>query len=465
MPHEPGTDRIAIASWLMTAPIPADRTLFDGIAPLPPAARLALTPDAGAPRRYWTPRYRRRSGVTVEEAGAEVRLALERGVRRRMGPPTESALLLSGGIDSASVAGVACAGPEGDPRPGRSYSAVFPRHPRIDEGPLIREIAAALGIRATGLQLNGGGILAGALPYLRAWELTPSTPNLFFLHPLLARAAADGTSVLLDGEGGDAIFWFTTALLADRVKRGRLLSAWSLAGRFPEYGVPTTWRTRVNQLRQWGRPRDFNPPPPAWLTLEAPDASATSGAAPRAEGAPRWWRAHLDAVLGIGSQIVHDTSRRHAALSGIEPRHPLLDVDLIELALSLPPELAFERRYNRPVLRAAVAGLVPDAARLRPYKSNFDVVLFDALAADLPAIERLLLEPGAETPAFADRAGVEAQLAHPPDAPGERREWSMSIWHLTTMECWLRQRAGADPVPPALAPLLAPADYSFIDLR
>jgi asparagine synthase (glutamine-hydrolysing) len=162
--------------------------------------------------------------------------------------------------------------------------------------------------------------------------------------------------------------------------------------------------------------------------------------------------------------MLHDTSRRHASLSGIEPRHPLLDVDLIELALSFPPELAFDRRFNRPVLRQAVDGLVCEEVRLRPYKSNFDPVLIAGLKADLPAIERLLLGADAEVGAYADRRLLHAYLASPPTGAGQLREWALTIWNLATTECWLRGEAGRDLVPKDLLRRLKPARYSFTQI-
>jgi asparagine synthase (glutamine-hydrolysing) len=461
LPRAPAPDAVAVAHWLVPAVIPENRTIYEGVEAVAPATFLSLGEGEIATRRYWRPRYRHPGRLSVAAAGEQVHASLRRAVERRAGPADSSAVLLSGGIDSASVAGIAAAGATGL-RPGRSYSAVFPGHPEIDEGPLIGSIAAHTGLRATGLRLDSGGLLSGALPFIEAWGLLPPTPNLFFLHPLLQRAASDGTRVLLDGEGGDAIFWYSTALLAERVRRGRFLSAWSLAGRFPEYGVATSWRTRLRHLRQWGRRRDFSPSHPQWLRVDP--SLLEDPPAPEKRDGPAWWSAQAEGILGPGSRMLHDTSRQHAALSGIEPRHPLLDVDLIELALSFPPELAFDRRYSRPILREAVQGLVPDGARLRPYKSNFDPVLISSLDADLPAIQGLLLAPEAEIGAYVERRELERYLSSPPATPGPRREWALTVWHLATTECWLRLLAGRNPLPKDLQRELKPAVYSFVQI-
>lgn len=462
LPTRPPPDDVAVAHWLLPAAIPEERTLFAGIEEVPPATCLTLGSGGAEARCYWAPRFRRQRGLSFAEAGAQARELLVQAVERRAGEGEEGAILLSGGIDSASVAGVSCGCLAGNERPRRAYSAVFPRHPEIDEGPLVAAIAAHNRLRATAVEVEPGGLMAAAAPYIETWQALSPTPNLSFLRPLLDRAAADGVRVLHDGEGGDAVFWHSAPLLRERLRRGRPLSAWSLAGSFPEYGMPTTWRTRLGHLRQWGRNRDFSPVRQPWLAvdlrlLESRDPE------PPVQG-PSWWVAQVAGILGPGSRMAHDVTRRDAGLSGIEARHPLLDVDLIEGVLSFPPELAFARRFNRPVLREAVAGLVPDQARLRPYKSNFDPVIVAGMEADLPLVEALLLAPGAHVGAYTDREALSAHLGAPPAPLGARRAWAMSLWFLATTECWLRLQAGEEVLPPDALSSIGTPGYSFSSL-
>jgi asparagine synthase (glutamine-hydrolysing) len=461
LPSRPPPDDVAVAHWLLPSVVPEERTLFAGIEEVPPASCLTLGRGGAQPRRYWAPRFEQQRGLSFAEASAQARDLLTRAVERRAGGSESTGVLLSGGIDSAGIAGISCNRLADEQRPLRAYSAVFPRHPEIDEGPLIATVAAHNGLAATAIEAQPGGLLAAAAPYIETWGTPPPTPNLSFLRPLLDRAAADGVRVLQDGEGGDAVFWYSAPLLAERLRRGRALSAWSLAGSFPEYGVPTTWRTRLDKLRQWGRSRDFAPAPQPWLAVDPGLLEARESEPPGA--GPAWWVAQAGGILGPGSRMAHDTTRRNGALSGIEPRHPLLDVDLIEGVLSFPPELAFERRFNRPVLREALAGLVPDEARLRPYKSNFDPVIVAGMDADLPLVGGLL-GPGAHVGAYTDREALAAHLASPPQPLAARRAWAMSLWYLATMECWLRLQAGEEALPGDALSSIGTPSYSFSSL-
>jgi asparagine synthase (glutamine-hydrolysing) len=423
LPATPAPDEQAFEHWLSTSTHAGDRTLLRGVHTLEPAHYVELSRGgASAPRRYWEPAFRGPAGG--DDAVAAVSRALVRAVARRASDAESTAILLSGGIDSAGVAGVAASLPEAERRPRRAYTVTFPRHPEIDEGPLTAAVASAAGLDATSLRLESGSVIGGALPYIEAWLTPPSSPNLFFLRPLLDRAREDGTRVLLDGEGGDAVFWHASVLIGDRLRSGRVAAAWSLAGRLPEYGLPTTTRRRLRELREWGMRQ----------------------AGPRANE-PRWWRFLTDGVVGPGSRLLHDVSRRHAALAGLEPRHPLLDLDLVELVLGLPPELAFDRRFNRPLLRQALDGLVPDDVRLRPYKSRFDPVLADGIVGDLPLAERLLLQDAPELAAYVPRRELEELLRARPADPPALRSWASRVWQLALAECWLRTLSGEPALP------------------
>lgn len=459
----PGPDEVAIANHLVSGMVPENRTFYSGIAEVSPATVLEFGQDGARATRYWTPSHSSRRGLSVSEAAECSRGLIERAVARRAAAGTETAILLSGGIDSAAVAGVAARLLPPEQRPTRAYSAIFPRYPEIDEARLIAIVAADTGLEATGMDVGPGGMLRAALPYISTWLAPPTTPNLSFMRLLLDRATEDGTRFLLDGEGGDALFWHSAPLLAHRLRRGRLLSAWSLAGRFPEYGIPTTWRTRVDRLWQVGRKRDSAPAPQPWVSVSPELLEVEPGQRLCGDG-PSWWREWVEGILGPGSRMVHDITRRGGALSGIEPRHPLLDVDLIEEALAFPPGLAFDRRYNRPVLRDAVAGYVPDEVRLRPYKSNFDAVIAAGTDADLPVLRALLLDPGAHVAAYTDSGAVGELLDERPGDQGERRMRANSLWRLAAIECLLRVQAGEVILPAAALNVIRSPGFSFSGL-
>lgn len=463
LPTRPGPDPLALAHWVMSTGPQAGTTLFAGVSSVRAGHCLRVEPGSVHARRYWSPSFRPAlRGSPAEQAGP-LRAALEVAVSRRH-RPTGSGVLLSGGLDSSTVAGLAA-------RQGRigAYSAVFPDYPNLDEAALIDQTVAMLGIESTRIVVRGGSTLDGALAYLEAWKVPPTSPNLFFWMPLLERASADGVEVMLDGEGGDELFAFSPYLLGDLLARGRFGRAFELAHRWPGEPDPPGRRLVLYRLRMAGlaalvpgaahqllhRLPGRLRPAPGWLPARLARDWAQSDQSAygwKQLAGPRWWAYIVDMVTrGAGPSAVYEHARRRAGLVGASARHPLVDVDVIEAALGVDPELTFDPRYNRAVLREAITGLVPEAIRVRRGKSNFDA-LFHALLAgpELPAARELLDPVRAELRAYLDMAALHRELfgQHPRAIAGGLGRWAILVWRLLTAECWLRaqQDGGRAPV-------------------
>jgi asparagine synthase (glutamine-hydrolysing) len=115
-------------------------------------------------------------------------------------------------------------------------------------------------------------------------------------------------------------------------------------------------------------------------------------------------------------------------------------VDLVETLLDTPPELSYDPYVSRPLLREAMAGLLPESVRARPTKSHFDALFHEALAGpDLALARGLLGGADARSGAYVDLARVRAELlTSPPEEGSERMNWAIGLWRLLTAECWLR---------------------------
>ena len=163
--------------------------------------------------------------------------------------------------------------------------------------------------------------------------------------------------------------------------------------------------------------------------------------------APRWWAFLADLLTRQAEELgIREYFRRRGRMVGVESRHPLGDLQLMEEMLTAPPELSFDPHLSRPVLRASVKGLVPDQVRLRPQKSVFNGVSAESLrCTDWQLACDLLVRRDAHVNAFVSREYVRERLfgGPPPDAgPGAAR-WAAQVWRLATTECWLRQQADA----------------------
>jgi asparagine synthase (glutamine-hydrolysing) len=473
LPSRPPPDLASLAHLLGPSGESVDSTLYSGMHRLPGGHVLTARRGGQSRSRYWELRYRSPDRRTREEHVAGLHDVLATAVRRRS-VGSETGIMLSGGLDSSTVAGLGSTLPP-DRRPRRAYSATFPNHPTVDEGDLIARLCDVLALEGTRIVVQRGSVAAGALEYIEHWRLPPPSPNLFFWFPLLRRAAADGIHALLDGEGGDELFGLSPYLIADHVRHGRVRAAGEAIRNFPGGGPHVTRAMIKPFLLRFGlkgaapawleaavrRRRGGAVYAPAWLRPQLVEAYMdcdTRTDWKRIHG-PRWW-AHLVHIVtrGLGAASTYDHVRRRAALCGIEHRHPLVDVDVIEYMLSVPPELSYDTRFGRPLQREAMAGILPDEVRLRPTKSTFDAVFHEAVAGPDLGVARAILRPGhALVEEYVDLRMVARELLDDPPPPDQRLDWSQFIWRLVTAELWLRVRAGH----PIDVPF-APADVELV---
>jgi asparagine synthase (glutamine-hydrolysing) len=376
---------------------------------------------------------------------------------RRRAAGTGTAVLMSGGLDSASVAALAArAAGTG----ALACSATFPEHPAVDESELIAELRVALGLGGVAAEVRCGGLLAGVSRWIEDWQLPPVSWGEFWAVPLLAAAARAGATVALGGDGGDELFAARSLLLADRLRAGRVRDLPALARALPgashapsaaalalaagavAVGGALGYRTHVALRRAFAASR-LAP----WLLPRTARSllGADGELAFKRIDAPRWWAHAAEGLTrGIERAGVFDLHRQRAAQAGLHARHPLLDLDVIELVLGQPPETSFDPHRNRPLLRTAMTGLLPHSVRARTEKARFDsLIVGTLLGPDRPALKALLGHPGAEIGAYVDLDRMRRAVLSGGPPPGQAFAWMQQVWRLATAECWLRAQSGS----------------------
>jgi asparagine synthase (glutamine-hydrolysing) len=476
-PAEPDED--GVACWLALAQWPPGGTPFAGITRIGAGEALVLDDGRSSRWRYWSPDPGHPASLRGDEAAAAVRDAIAVAVGRRVPPDGAAATLLSGGLDSTAVAATAARG--SSPGTLRAYSALFPGFPAQDESAWIGPTVEALGLEAGALEVHGGSIVAGAADWAARRRLPLPAPNWFYQRSLLERMAADGVTVALDGEGGDEVFGADRFLVSDALRRGRPLRAVRLARRLPSSaaGAPSP-RALVRFLARYGvrgalsagvhdrlRRSGASAHGPAWL---APWAARRAAARVdpwrwKQPGQPRWW-SHL--VFGLTETVdaigARDYFRAKGALTGIRVAHPLFDVDLVELVLSLDPEAAYGPGPNRPLLRRSMRGWAPEPVLRRTGKSRFEPLFMACFAgADAPIVTELLGDPAARIRRWTEPHHLEAMFALGPSMhPGGPHRWADDGFRLVATEIWLRSLE--DPSFPETllaSPQLAPLSARF----
>jgi asparagine synthase (glutamine-hydrolysing) len=451
--RRPDADDLAIAYHLVDHSVPDGRTLYSGVRRLGGGAYLEISERGRSAGRHWAPKY----VPPVRAPRAELAAGLQRvliAAAARAAPPRAGAVLLSGGLDSSVVAALAAPRSAGL----QAVSAAFPHEPELDETGWAQQVADHTGVALETVPIGRRDPLEAARAYTRAWSLPLPAPGIVIEAPLIAAARAAGAEVVLDGQGGDEALGAAYFVIADRLRRGRALAAWRLARRYPGIG-PTPSRAAMRLVlagvgvrgaiepglhERLRRRRSVERYAPAWLR-PGPAARFVASEDPwrwkRLDG-PRWWAALADTLTrGRERADIADYVRRRARLGGLEGRSPLLDLELVEFVLRLPPETNFDPVTSRPLAREALRGMLPPAVLARRDKSDFTAFYHRLLVAGpaLGAIRELLDPRRAGVGAYVDLPRVHRELLDRPPPIGGLgwRMWGVQVWNLTSMEIWL----------------------------
>ncbi|HTD07909.1 MAG TPA: asparagine synthase-related protein [Solirubrobacteraceae bacterium] len=456
LPATPSPDRLALLRWINNGLVPRLHTLYEGVQRLPAGHRLTLGEGRTQVERWWRIHYQGTDQGSPIVLGERLRDTAFAAVGRAAAGSRRPAVKLSGGLDSACVAAGLTANGFTDGR-ALAIGGTFSDYPATDE----RELIEATG-RHTQLPLeqiafkSDSSMLAPALEHIARWRLPPATPNLFLWQPVMARARELGVDLMLDGEGGDELFGLARYLIADRVRSGRLLGAWSLTRRIPGLGQHPDRRLRLHVLRRYG----LAPLVPSAVQhrREQRRIASSGSIVPRADAqtlldlriadeqdrhdGPLWWRYQVESVIDLRDTLdMGGHFRREAADAAIDIRHPLLyDLPLIEAALRLPPRAQFDPLRDRPLLREGLTGLIPEAVRTRHEKSHFTPLVLAGISAE----EARLIEPLRATNA-AVRSYV-AGNALDMKIGVAREDRSMlgagSLWRVAIANQWLEPQTG-----------------------
>jgi asparagine synthetase B (glutamine-hydrolysing) len=308
--------------------------------------------------------------------------------------------------------------------------------------------------------------IVGSFDYLRRWRLPSQSSNAFLWMTQMAAIRAGGHTAVLDGEGGDEVFAMQPMAMVDELLRGRVRQAQALAGH--TYAIGRDGRSRWRRLQVLGHFARAGVVPHAMLHTGRQLTGAGFPASPllskqarrhvrelfdpwewKQMRGPLWTRQLVDSTTDTRDRLeANSYLRRRAAMHGLDSRHPFLhDVDLVETVASIPPEFVFDGYRDRPLLRDAMAGTVPEPLRTRQGKSYFNSVISDSVITyDLPVLRDLFTGAAPKAAAWIDVDRLRRELDRPaPDRhPRGRVVWSTEMYRVGALECWLRSLAGDD---------------------
>lgn len=181
--------------------VPGEQTLFRHISKLAPGSYLVVRNGKVDIRQYWDLESRQ-SSRSLKEAEAELMDILEESVRLHMISDVPVGFLLSGGVDSTAMLGLAVGK---SPFPVSSYTLGFSEPGITDERPYARLAAKAYGVEHHELTISSAEFRDFLPQYVWHMEEPVCEPPAVALY-YVSKLASSFVKVLISGEGGDEAF-------------------------------------------------------------------------------------------------------------------------------------------------------------------------------------------------------------------------------------------------------------------
>lgn len=366
-----------------------ETTLYRNIFRVPPAHVLHVQPDGAIKqRRYWSPADIEPIRLSSDQDYADgMREQLDRAVRRQIRSIHSIGCLLSGGLDSSSVAALAAralaekgarlAAFTGVPR--RGFDGPIPPGHYADETPYVEATAKAAGnIDVAYVRNDDCDDFAELTPLFVALEGPVRNPvNLGWFLAILRLARAQGRRVLLGGlHGNSTVSWSGWSQASAHLRHGRLVTAYRQWRHYYRRTPYSRWVSLQKlfvepllpeRLGNWIDRRRHPPCTAVWRDHAAirPDFAAAMAVDARARKAGHdfLYRVRQDERVKGLAQVDYagDWHAAEKALTGVEVRDPTADIDVVSFCFGIPPEQFLAEGTDRSLIRRAMWGLVPES--------------------------------------------------------------------------------------------------------
>lgn len=460
--------RDALARYLALDQVPGPASIYEGIFKLPPGTFAVIRADrvgvVPTPEPYWSAR---EAAIGTEvEGGGDLENLLADAVARRMVADVPLGVLLSGGVDSSTIAALMQTQSTG---PVRTFTIGFAES-GFDEAEYAQAVARHLGTDHTELYVTAADAEA-VIPHLSDIYDEPFADSSQIPTYLVCELARRSVTVALSGDGGDEVFggynrylwWNSLWGRTSRLPHWARWAAASTVGAMP----PAAWDTVGRGLQRVSRSSRLAD---GRLSERAEKAVAILRADNPTEAYDHLvshWTSRESIVLGVGTpkrnlnppqlasfveqmmyldlvgylpdDILTKVDRASMAVS-LEVRVPFLDHRVVEAAWRLPLESKIAGGRGKLPLRRILDRYVPRELTERP-KAGFAVPIGTWLRGSLRSwAEELLDERRLRADGFLDAVPIRRRWnAH----LRGRGQWEHHLWGVLMFQAWLdAQRMG-----------------------
>ena len=388
--HGSDRDYQAFADYLALGYIPAPRTIRRDVAKLPAATAAIFREGEPAFRRYWAPAYEPSYRLSFEDAAQETKRLARQAIRRCLALDDKAGFLLSGGIDSSLLLSLTT---EEFSAPRKAFTVGF-ANPRYDERALAQAVARNVGAEHVTQQVEPSDFAA----FLQARKLSgePFADSSLLPDCCAMKLAASQCRTVLLGDGGDELFggYRRYRVMALRNRLGEGLSrlggaaASLLACVLPH---ASEGRTSLATIARFGKALRQHPVPcyasfqelfsPRELAALVPDLFARPERCGTIGSYHADWRKIFAAspdvngvnLIDLLYYLPDDGCRKEglaAEYAGLRAFSPLLDMDVVRFALTLPVDYRLTLKQGKLLLRHIGREYLPDEI-LRQVKRGF----------------------------------------------------------------------------------------------
>ena len=462
-------DPLALHHHLAYQWCPAPRTMLAAVRKLPPGHAIEIR-DGREVRRWSFYDLPYRGDVRAGDDASlarEVRDEVDRAVRRQMVSDVPIGAFLSGGLDSSAV--VACAARAAGTRRLQCFTIEFDddgfrREGYAEDLPYARRVAEHLDVDLHAVRVGPEIVerLEEMLWHLDEPQADPAPLNVLLISELARR---HGIKVLLSGAGGDDIFSGYRRHLALHHER---LWAWlpaparrTLAASTGRLGASRPLARRLRKAFQYAA-YDGDRRIASYFTWSTPELQrglyASDLAAQLASEdvldpllaslsslsdavQPLDRMLYLEGKHFLADHNLNYTDKMGMAC-GVEIRVPLLDVELVRLAASLPVRVKQHGREGKWIFKRAMEPLLPRDVIYRP-KTGFGAPLRQWLQGRLRgSVDELLGEASLRERGLFDPRAVRALVEA--DRAG-RIDGAYTVFAILCIEIWCRRFLTARP--------------------
>ena len=444
----------ALRQYLSFDYVPAPASIYKNIYKLPAAHLLTVENSEVKTRRYWNLSFRKNgTALSIEKAAAQLREIISDAVRMRLVADVPLGVLLSGGVDSSTVAAFAA---RHSSEKVKTFSIGF-EEDSFDESKFARQVAKHLKTEHYEEKLSVE-LAADLIGEIGTWLDEPLSDGSLIPTFLLSRFVKKYVTVALGGDGGDEIFAGYPMYFGHKMA--------SVYDSIPQFLRSGLIEPIVNNLPVSTNNLSFDYKAKRFVAASKYDSvtrhhswfgsfsieeqnrlltedvlSQTSGDIYRGAkdlltitdaGTEIERMQFLDMNFYMAEGILTKVDRASMAVS-LEVRAPFLDPRVAQFAASLPLEYKLKGSKGKYILKKAVEDLLPKSILRRP-KKGFGIPVaawlkdvLNPLVHDLLAPERLKNQ-GLFNPDFVQRLIKE----HEQNLASHHKQ----LWTLLVFQLW-----------------------------